>query len=87
MADRAFRLPARGRGLPAGVGGRPARNAEHVLRFVDDARKQGVQVLVFPELGLTGYTCGDLFFSLTTLIGGAERALERILRRDRRATR
>jgi NAD+ synthase (glutamine-hydrolysing) len=57
----------------------PAKNADHVLRFVDDARKQGVQVLVFPELGLTGYTCGDLFFSLTTLIGGAEKALERIL--------
>ena len=57
----------------------PRKNADHVLRFVDDARKQGVQVLVFPELGLTGYTCGDLFFSLTTLIGGAERALERIL--------
>ena len=57
----------------------PQRNADHVLRFVDDARKQGVQVLVFPELGLTGYTCGDLFFSLSTLVGGAERALDRIL--------
>ena len=42
-----------------------------------EAREQGVQVLVLPELGLTGYTCGDLFFSLTTLVGGAERALAR----------
>ena len=57
----------------------PQKNADHVLRFVDDARRQGVQVLVFPELGLTGYTAGDLFFSLTTLIGGAEKALDRIL--------
>src|SRR5688572_17389003 len=57
----------------------PSRNADHVLRFVGNARKQGVQVLVFPELGITGYTCGDLFFSLTTLVGGAEKALARIL--------
>ena len=57
----------------------PSRNADHLLRFVADARGQGVQVLVFPELCLTGYTAGDLFFSLTTLVGGAERALARIL--------
>ena len=41
-------------------------------------------MLVLPELGLTGYTCGDLFFSLTTLVGGAERALERVLRETAR---
>ena len=57
----------------------PARNAEHILRFIGDARGKGAQVLVFPELGLTGYTAGDLFFSLSTLIGGAERALAGIL--------
>ena len=57
----------------------PAKNAEHMLRFIAAAKKQGVQVLVFPELSLTGYTCGDLFFSLTTLIGGAERALAKML--------
>ena len=57
----------------------PARNAEHLLRFIAAARQQGVQVLVFPELCLTGYTAGDLFFSVSTLIGGAERALARIL--------
>jgi NAD+ synthase (glutamine-hydrolysing) len=62
----------------------PARNADHLLRFVADARKQGVQVLVFPELCLTGYTAGDLFFSLTTLVGGAERALARVLAETKR---
>jgi NAD+ synthase (glutamine-hydrolysing) len=58
----------------------PAKNAAHLLNFVAAARKQGVQVLVFPELCLTGYTAGDLFFSLTTLVGGAERALQDVLR-------
>jgi NAD+ synthase (glutamine-hydrolysing) len=46
---------------------------------VAQAVARGAQVLVLPELGLTGYTCGDLFFSLETLVVGAERALERVL--------
>ncbi|HUG55241.1 MAG TPA: NAD(+) synthase [Vicinamibacteria bacterium] len=58
----------------------PARNAEEILRFVDRARAQGTQILVFPELGLTGYTAGDLFFSLSILVRGAEEALAGILR-------
>ncbi|HEU0091931.1 MAG TPA: nitrilase-related carbon-nitrogen hydrolase, partial [Vicinamibacteria bacterium] len=57
----------------------PARNVEEILRLAEAARVQGTQLLVFPELGLTGYTAGDLFFSLTTLVGGAERALARLL--------
>src|SRR5262249_49112247 len=45
----------------------------------EDARGKGAQLLVLPELGLSGYTCGDLFFSLSTLVAGAERALSRLL--------
>jgi NAD+ synthase (glutamine-hydrolysing) len=57
----------------------PAANVEEILRLVEEARGSGTQLLVFPELSLTGYTAGDLFFSLTTLVGGAERALGRLL--------
>src|SRR5215831_6712284 len=57
----------------------PARNVDEILGFVAQARERGVQILVFPELSLTGYTAGDLFFSLSTLVGGAERALGRLL--------
>src|SRR5512140_2161884 len=57
----------------------PESNATETLRWVEAARGEGVQVLVLPELGLTGYTAGDLFFSLSTLVGGAERALGRVL--------
>ncbi len=65
----------------------PEGNADATLRFVARAGERGAQVLVLPELGLTGYTCGDLFFSLTTLVTGAEHALERVLRETaRRAT-
>ena len=58
----------------------PERNADATLEFVKKAAEGHAQVLVLPELGLTGYTCGDLFFSLGTLVAGAERALVRVLR-------
>jgi NAD+ synthase (glutamine-hydrolysing) len=57
----------------------PARNVEEILRLVEEARGRGTQLLVFPELSLTGYTAGDLFFSLSTLVGGAEKALARLM--------
>lgn len=63
---------------PVAVGD-PDRCVERILPFVRRAAEQGVQVLALPELALGGYTCGDLFFSLTTLVGGAERALQRLL--------
>jgi NAD+ synthase (glutamine-hydrolysing) len=59
----------------------PEFNASAVLESFGKAQAAGVQVLVFPELTLTGYTAGDLFMSLSTLVGGAERALERLLRK------
>jgi NAD+ synthase (glutamine-hydrolysing) len=55
-------------------------NLAQIQKLVDEARREGVQVLVLPELALTGYTCGDLFFSLETLVGGAEAALGRLLK-------
>ncbi|MDE6142814.1 MAG: NAD(+) synthase, partial [Muribaculaceae bacterium] len=36
-------------------------NREGILAIVNDAVSKGVEVLVMPELGVTGYTCGDLF--------------------------
>lgn len=36
-------------------------NVEQIERFVVDADKRGVEILVFPELSVTGYSCQDLF--------------------------
>ncbi len=36
-------------------------NAERILALMAQAESDDVAVLVFPELSLTGYTCGDLF--------------------------
>ena len=38
-----------------------AFNAERILSLMRRAEAEGVAVLVFPELSLTGYTCADLF--------------------------
>ena len=38
-------------------------NAEQIRRQIDEAIAEGVEVICFPELSLTGYTCADLFFT------------------------
>ncbi len=39
----------------------PIYNAEKIEACIDAAVEAGAQILVFPELCITGYTCGDLF--------------------------
>lgn len=36
-------------------------NKKGIIEMVADASSKGVRVLAMPELGVTGYTCGDLF--------------------------
>ncbi len=36
-------------------------NAEQIILAIEEAEKKDVAILVFPELCVTGYTCGDLF--------------------------
>ena len=55
-----------------------AFNAERILALMRRAEAEGVAVLVFPELSLTGYTCADLF-QQPTLQRGALDALEHLL--------
>ena len=57
-------------------------NAEQIFTLMREADKQGVKVLVLPELCLTGYTCGDLFLQ-DTLLQGAEEGLQTILEATR----
>lgn len=37
-------------------------NCQEIKKQIDLAQQQGVHLLVLPELCITGYTCGDLFF-------------------------
>jgi len=52
-------------------------NAEKIIEIIKDAEKKSVEFLVFPELCITGYTCGDLFLK-DTLLKGAKEALFKI---------
>lgn len=54
-------------------------NKEQILLKIEEAYQNKVQILGLPELCLTGYTCGDLFYQ-TTLLEGAKQALEEILK-------
>lgn len=36
-------------------------NTERIVSMMKDADDKGASIIVFPELSITGYTCGDLF--------------------------
>ncbi len=47
----------------------PAYNAQKIIEAIETEEKKGCELLVFPELSLSGYTCGDLFLQRTLLEG------------------
>lgn len=53
------------------------RNTAEIIRLAGEAAAAECSVAVFPELCVTGYSCGDLF-GQKTLLDGAERAVEEI---------
>ena len=53
-------------------------NVEQMLPLIAEAEKNNVEIILFPELGITSYSCGDLFLQ-PTIIKGAEKALASLL--------
>ncbi|MGN0550704.1 MAG: NAD(+) synthase [Acutalibacteraceae bacterium] len=51
-----------------------AYNAENIITEIQKANENGVKLIVFPELSITGYTCSDLFMH-GALLDAAEEAL------------
>ena len=49
-------------------------NAQKIIEAIQTANEQNVSLLVFPELCVTGYTCGDLF-GQRTLLEAAKKAV------------
>ncbi len=47
-------------------------NAEAIDKLTAEAVKRGASVVVFPELSMTGYTCGDLFLQSRIIEAGDE---------------
>ncbi|MDR1119654.1 MAG: NAD(+) synthase [Dysgonamonadaceae bacterium] len=55
-----------------------AFNAQEIIKLIRDAAECQVQIVCFPELCITAYTCGDLFHQ-QFLQDEAENALQQIL--------
>ncbi len=75
MKDGFIRVAA---GTPDIIVADTKHNADQIIKLIDDAARQGAALLTLPELCVTGYTCGDLFFQ-RTLLEGAEEAARRII--------
>ena len=54
------------------------KNTADICRFMEEADEKNVDILLFPELAMTGYTCGDLFYQ-DRLLGAVEEGLTQIL--------
>src|SRR5216684_2761084 len=62
--------------------GDPRYNGDATLELMQQAARDKAVLAVFPELGLSAYTCDDLFHQ-RTLIDAAENALAQLLARTR----
>ena len=52
-------------------------NADEMIRLIKEAEERRIKVMCFPELSITGYTCGDLFLQ-DVLLTSARTELVRI---------
>jgi len=57
-------------------------NAEQIEKMIIEAEEKGVQIIAFPELCITGYTCADLF-AQELLLEKAEMGLMQVMNNTR----
>lgn len=53
-------------------------NTDEIIRLIDDADQKGAEIVVFPELSITSYTCQDLFHQ-QVLLKEAKNGVEKII--------
>ncbi len=56
----------------------PVYNVSQMIEILEQASAAGSDILLFPELSVTAYSCGDLFLS-ETLLSGAQKAFQALL--------
>lgn len=74
MIDGFIRVAA---ATPKGRVADPQWNREQMEAIMETCSREGVKILVFPELAITGYTCGDLFLQFS-LIRRAKEELRKL---------
>ena len=67
--------------LPVVKPAAPEYNTVATEKLMRQAAEKGVRISVFPELGITGYTCGDLF-QQDRLLAGAEEQIAALVRQS-----
>ena len=55
----------------------PEYNGQQIIELMDQGSARGVKIMAFPELCVTAYTCGDLFFQ-SALLDKAKEVLKEI---------
>ena len=63
--------------VPAVKVGDVKKNTEDICAFIEKADAQNADIVLFPELSLTGYSCGDLFYQ-TSLWNAVKSGLKQI---------
>ena len=58
--------------VPAVRVGDVKKNVQDICNYMEQADGQNCDLVLFPELALTGYTCADLFFQEKLLQEAAE---------------
>ncbi len=56
-------------------------NVAQTAKYIEKAENEKADLLVFPELGITGYSCGDLFFQ-QTLINASNKGINSLLKKS-----
>ena len=64
--------------VPAVKVGDVKKNVSDICAYIEKADAQKADIVLFPELAMTGYTCGDLFYQ-ETLHNAVEAGLKEIL--------
>ena len=60
---------------PNTVVGDCGHNALEICKIIEEVSKKGSQIVVFPELSITGSTCGDLFWQKKLLNKAKEKLI------------
>ena len=63
--------------VPAVRVGDTAKNAEDICAYIEKADARQADIVLFPELALTGYSCQDLFFQ-DALWTGVQQGIRKI---------
>ena len=65
--------------------GNTVKNSEKIIKCIKEAKKNNADLVVFPELSVTGYTCGDLFFQ-EKLLNASDKAVGDIVKETEEIT-